>query len=121
PYHEREFTRIVLDDLAEIGALENPVVLWYEGNFGGDLSKITGYSMPDDNERLTLITTIYRGEVPPLELSIDDRLTAYRQAIGFFENSCKGLRQEIDPSMDEVRDFSRRIYEARDSIDVLRV
>ena len=39
-------------------------MLWYEGNFSGALSKITGCSMPDDNERLTLITTIYRGETP---------------------------------------------------------
>jgi hypothetical protein len=121
PYHEREFTRIVLDDLAEIGAIENPVVLWYEGNFGGDLSKITGYSMPDDNDRLTLITTIYRGSIPLRELWSEDKVTAYRQAIRFFENSRKGLFEEIDPSMDDVRDFSRKIYEARSSIDVLRI
>ena len=121
PYHEREFTRIVLDELAEIGAVENPVILWYEGNFGGDLSKITGYSMLEDDERLTLITTIYRGSIPLRELSTDERLDAYRQAIRFFENSCKGLHQEIDPSMDEVRDFSRKIYEARNGIEVLRV
>ena len=90
-------------------------------NFGGDLSKITGYSMPDDNDRLTLITTVYRGSIPLHELSSDERLDAYRQAIRFFENSCKGLHEEIDPSMAEVRDFSRKIHEARNSIDVLRV
>jgi hypothetical protein len=121
PYHEREFTRIVLDDLAEIGAVENPVVLWYEGNVGGDLCKITGYSMPDDNDRLTLVTTIYRGSTPLRELWSEDKVNAYRQAIRFFENSRKGLYAEIDPSMDEVRDFSRKVYEARDSIDVLRI
>jgi hypothetical protein len=121
PYHEREFTRIILDDLAEIGAVENPVILWHEQNFGGDRAKITGYSMSDDNERLTLITTIYRGTIPLHELSSDEKLDAYRQAIRFFEASCKGQYQTIDPSLDDVRDFSRKIYEARDSIEVLRV
>jgi hypothetical protein len=120
-YNEQEFTRIILDELGEEGAVEEPVVLWYEGNLSGRICKITGCSMPDDNERLTLVTTIYRGETPPAELSSDEKLSAYYQAIKFFEDSRNGLYEKIDPSMGEVRDFSRRIFEARDVIDVLRV
>ena len=120
-YNEQEFTRIVLDELGEEGAIEDPIVMWYEGNLSGRISKITGCSMPDDNERLTLITTIYRGETPPADLTSDEKLDAYYQAIKFFEDSRNGLYEKIDPSMGEVRDFSRRIYEARDVIDVLRV
>src|SRR5215207_2842758 len=33
-YSEVEFTRIVLERLAEEGAVENPIVLWQEGHFG---------------------------------------------------------------------------------------
>jgi hypothetical protein len=120
-YNEQEFTRIVLDELGEEGAVDDPAVLWYEGNLSGRTCKITGCSMPEDNERLTLITTIYRGEVPPVELTTDEKLSAYFQAIKFFEDSRNGLYEKIDPSMGEVRDFSRRIHEARDTIDVLRV
>ena len=36
PYHEREFTRIVIEDLSEEGALENPIPLWQEGTFSRD-------------------------------------------------------------------------------------
>src|ERR1700722_3983070 len=86
-YSEQEFTRIVLEELGEEGAIEDPVALWYEGNLSARLSKITGCAMPEDNERLTLITTIYRGETPPVELTSDEKLSAYGQAIKFFEDS----------------------------------
>jgi hypothetical protein len=120
-YNEQEFTRIILEELGEEGAIENPIALWYEGNLSARLCKITGCAMPEDNERLTLITTIYRGEAPPVELTSDEKLSAYGQAIKFFEDSLNGLYEKIDPSMGEVRDFSRRSFEARDTIDVLRV
>ena len=111
----------ILDELGEEGAIEDPVALWYEGNLSGKICKITGFAMPEDNERLTLVNTVYRSDVPPAELSSDDKLSAYEQAIKFFEDSRKGLFDRIDPSMAEVRDLSRRIFESRDVIDVLRV
>ena len=120
-YNEHEFTRIVLDELGEEGAIEDPVALWYEGNLSGKICKITGFAMPEDNERLTLVNTVYRSDVPPAELSSDDKLSAYGQAILFFEDSRKGFFEKIDPSMGEVRDLARRIFESRDVIDVLRV
>src|ERR1700735_3739584 len=69
PYHEQEFTRIVLDRLADEGALENPIPLWQEGTFGRTVYKINGYSIPDDEERLVLIATVYTGELIPRVLS----------------------------------------------------
>ena len=120
-YNENEFTRIILDELGEEGAIEDPVALWYEGTLRGKICRITGFAMPEGNERLTLVNTIYRSDVPPAELSNDDKLSAYAQAIKFFEDSREGLFERIDPSMAEVRDLSRRIFESRDMIDVLRV
>jgi hypothetical protein len=121
PYHEQEFTRIVLDRLSEEGALENPSALWQEGSFDGALYKISGYSIPDDEDRLALITTIYTGEVPPRRLSTDEILGACRQAIKFYECGRAGLHQKIEPSNSDVGDLARRIYEARKNIGVLRV
>src|SRR3978361_1650924 len=120
-YNGHEFPRMILDELGEEGAIEDPVALWYEGNLSGKICKITGFAMPEDNERLTLVNTVYRSDVPPAELSSDDKLSAYGQAIKFFEDSRKGLFDRIDPSRAEVRDLSRRIFESRDVIDVLRV
>ena len=46
-YSEEEFTRIVLDKLADEGALDNPTLLYQEGTFGRTKYKITGFSIPD--------------------------------------------------------------------------
>ncbi|MGJ5051652.1 AIPR family protein [Bradyrhizobium oligotrophicum] len=120
-YSEEEFTRIVLDRLGDEGAIENPTLLWQEGNFARTKYKITGYSIPDDEERLVLVTTIHTGELPPRALSRDEILTALQQAMKFYECSCKGLHTKIEPSNTDASELARHIYEAREQISVLRI
>jgi AIPR protein len=120
-YSEEEFTRIVLDRLGDEGAIENPELLWQEGNFARAKYKITGYSMPEDEERLVLVTTIHTGEVPPRALNRDEILSALQQAMKFYECSCKGLHTKIEPSNTDASELARHIYEAREQIGVLRV
>jgi hypothetical protein len=121
PYHEQEFTRIVLDRLADEGALENPIPLWQEGTFGRTIYKINGYSIPDDEERLVLIATVYTGELVPQPLSKDEILKACQQAMKFYECSCKGLHKQIEPANTDASDLARRVFDAKDRIGVLRV
>jgi len=120
-YSEEEFTRIVLDRLGDEGAIENPTLLWQEGNFARAKYKITGYSIPDDEERIILVTTIHTGEVPPRALNRDEILSALQQAMKFYECSCKGLHTKIEPSNTDASELARHIYEAREQISVLRV
>jgi AIPR protein len=121
PYHEQEFTRIVLDRLADDGALENPIPLWQEGTFGRTIYKINGYSIPDDEERLVLIATVYTGEIVPRALSRDEILKACQQAMKFYECSRKGLHKQIEPANTDASDLARRIFDAGERIGVLRV
>ncbi|MBR1169691.1 AIPR family protein [Bradyrhizobium liaoningense] len=120
-YSEEEFTRIVLDRLGDEGAIENPTLLWQEGNFARTKYKITGYSIPDDEERLVLLTTIHTGELPPRALARDEILTALQQAMKFYECSCKGLHTKIEPSNTDASELARHIHEAREQISVLRI
>lgn len=120
-YSEEEFTRIVLDRLGDEGAIENPTLLWQEGSFARTKYKITGYSIPEDEERLILVTTIHTGEVPPRALTRDEILSALQQAMKFYECSCKGLHTKIEPSNTDASELARHIYEAREQIGVLRV
>jgi hypothetical protein len=120
-YSEEEFTRIVLDRLGDEGALDNPILLWEEGHFARTKYKITGYSIPDDEERLLLVTTVHTGELPPRPLTRDEILGSFQQAVKFYECSCKGLHTKIEPSNTDASDLARRIYEARERISVLRV
>jgi len=120
-YSEEEFTRIVLDKLANEGALENPILLWQEGTFGSDKYKITGYSIPDDEDRLLLITTVYTGEFPPRRINVHEMVAAFTQALKFYESSCGGLHQKIDPANTDAGDLAQRIFELRGQIGVLRL
>jgi len=120
-YSEQEFTRIVLDRLGDEGAIENPVVLWHEGVFEGTKYKITGYASSDEDERILLATTVYTGELPPRTLTREEIMNAIQQAIKFYEFSCKGLSNKIDPSHTDASDLARRIYEFRERTDVLRI
>lgn len=120
-YSEEEFTRIVLDRLGDEGSIENPILLWQEGTFARTRYKITGYSIPDDEERLVLVTTIHTGELPPRAMSRDEILSALQQAMKFYECSCKGLHTKIEPSNTDASELARHIYEAREKFGVLRI
>ena len=120
-YSEIEFTRIVLERLAEAGAVENPVVLWQEGHFGRLRYKINGFAMPDDDERLLLVASVYTGDLPPRTVTRTDLISACEQALRFYQCSRKGLHETIEPSNTDASDLARRIFEAREQITVLRV
>lgn len=120
-YSEEEFTRLILDRFGDEGAIENPVVLWQEGQFGRSKYKITGYSMPEDNERLVLVTTVYTGDIPPRSLEHSELVTTCERALKFYECSCKGLHESMDPSNTDAADLARRIFESREKIGVLRL
>ena len=118
-YSEEEFTRIVLDKLANESALEPPLL--YQRAFGRTKYKITGFSISDSEDRLLLVTTVYLGELPPRTLSADEIRTAIMQAVNFYKCSCDGLHEKIEPSNTEAGDLARCIFEMQGRIDVLRV
>ena len=51
---EEEFTRIVLEKLADEGTLDNPSLLYQEGSFGRVKYKITGFSISDTEDQSCL-------------------------------------------------------------------
>jgi hypothetical protein len=120
-YSEEAFTRLILERLGDEAALENPTLLYAGGNVGKTKYRITGFSIPDTEDRLLLTTTVYTGEVPPRSLSVDEGRTAVVEAVNFYRLSGQGLHQRIEPANIEARDLARRIYDLKDKIDLLRV
>jgi hypothetical protein len=68
-----------------------------------------------------LTTTVYTGEVPPRFLTRDEILGTFRRAVKFYECSCRGLHESIEPSNTDAGDLARQIYNARNRITALRV
>jgi AIPR protein len=120
-YSEEEFTRLVLDKLGDEAVLDNPVALYQEGRFGRTRYKITGFAIPDAEDRLLLVTTVHTGEVPPRPLTAEEIRTALVQAANFYRCSCDGLYAKIEPSNTDASDLARRIFEIQTQIEVVRV
>ena len=118
---EEEFTRIVLEKLADEGSLDNPSLLYQQGSFGRVKYKITGFSISDTEDRILLATTVYSGELPPRRLLADEIRLALIHVVNFYKCSCDGLYEKIEPSNTEASDLARWIYEIQDGIDVLNV
>jgi hypothetical protein len=120
-YSEEEFTRILLERLGDEAALDNPTLLYASGNVGQTKYRITGFSIPDTDDRVLLTTTVHTGEVPPRYLSREEARRAVLEAVNFYRLSCQELHQRIEPANTEALDLARRIYDLKDKIDVLRV
>ncbi|WP_419729199.1 AIPR family protein [Lichenicola sp.] len=121
PYSQPEFTRIVLDRLAEEGVIENPTPLDQEGSFGNTKYKITGFSLDEEEGRLVLVTTIYKDQSPPQAIPVDEIRVAADRAVRFFTCSTRGLHEKIEPSLTDASELARKIYELRDRISFIRV
>lgn len=120
PYSEPEFTRIVLERLADDGIVENPILLFQEGTFGSTKYKITGFSLAEDDERLVLVTTLFRDQWPPQAVPLDELRNAAERAVRFFRCSAKGLHEKIEPSNTEASDLARKLFEIQDRISFIR-
>lgn len=111
PYESEEFTRLTLERLAEEAVLENPIVLMQDGSFGRGRYSISGYSISDEEDRLTLYATIYSGTLPPRAVAAGDLKQAAELAARFLWYSAQGLHEKIEPANTDASDLARRLFD----------
>ncbi|MCB1503607.1 MAG: AIPR family protein [Anaerolineales bacterium] len=121
PYEIEEFTRIVLERLADEGVLENPILLMQDGVFGRGQYSISGYSLSEEEDRLVLFGTLHLGIVPPPECSLPDLRRTAELAARFLWYSLRGLHEKIEPANTDASDLSKRLYGLSDRISHLKV
>jgi hypothetical protein len=121
PYEIEEFTRIVLERLAEEGTLENPILLMQEGTFGRGRYGISGYSLSDEEDRLVLFATLHSGALPPAEHGLPELRQAAEFAARFFTYSAQGLHKKIEPANTDASDLARKLFELSTRISHLKV
>ena len=73
-FKENAFTRIVIGDMTDAGALESPTECHYSGKFKGHEFKVNAYDFPADDSRLDLVVTDYRHPTgdEPAKLNAED-------------------------------------------------
>lgn len=116
-----EFTRLLLDRLAEAGFVENPVALWAQGSFGAARFRISGYALDEEQERLVLFTTIFIGEQAPRALTLDEIKIAVERAARFFLECARGRAHRIDPPSSDAADLARLLADIHHRVSFLRV
>lgn len=111
PYESEELTRLTLERLADEAVFENPILLMQEGSFGRGRYAISGYSISDEEDRLTLFATLYFGVLPPRAVTAGDLKQAAELAARFLWYSAQGLHEKIEPANTDASDLARRLFD----------
>lgn len=111
PYESEELTRLTLERLAEEAVFENPILLMQEGSFGRGRYAVSGYSISDEEDRLTLFATLYVGVLPPRAVTAGDLKQAAELAARFLWYSAQGLHEKIEPANTDASDLARRLFD----------
>ncbi len=112
---EDKFTEIFTDYLTESAEIDD-VTICYHKSRG---IKINGYSINTDENRLDLLITIYKGEIPPDRISKSEIDNAYKWLITFLKKALEGYHfslEESSPTFDMCLD----IYDMRGKLRNVR-
>lgn len=121
PSTEALFTRIVIDELEEIGHFEAAFGLAQEGRVGRSPFQISGYSIDEDAGHLTLFATHYSGDLPPRRVSAAELLKTAERAGTYVAACIGGLADRIEPSNTEAGDLARTVAALGERIDRFRI
>ncbi|KQM76169.1 AIPR protein [Sphingomonas sp. Leaf22] len=121
PSTEALFTRIVIDELEEIGHFEAAFDLPQEGRVGRSPFQISGYAIDEDAGHLTLFATHYSGDLPPRRVPAAELLKTAQRAGTYVAACIGGLADRIEPSYTEAGDLARTVEALGERIDRFRI
>lgn len=121
PSTEALFTRIIIDELEEIGHFEAAFDLPQEGRVGRTPFQISGYAIDEDAGHLTLFATHYSGDLPPRRVPAAELLKTAERAGTYVAACIGGLADRIEPSYTEAGDLARTVAALGEKIDRFRI
>jgi AIPR protein len=117
-FREMAFSRMLAEDLDAAGVLEAPVICHCEHGRATGSFKVSGYSVPEEDNRLDLLVTVYQPgphqEIPTLNAGDVD--TSFNKVERFLSRALDGLHDELEPSLPE-RYMAERIHQLKGSFD----
>lgn len=116
-FEEDEFTRYMLDILADAGEVDDYTICYHKKN----RLKLNAYQFNEDEDILDLFVSIYSKSVPPETIGKGEVETAFRKVQGFFDASVKGYHKKGLEETAPAYDAARLIYEAQKKRKILRV
>lgn len=110
------FTRRMIETLVESGELEEALSAYHRDRG----VEVSGYGV-DDEDTLNLISSDYRGEIPPGSVTRTDVSTAFRRLEGFWER-CRDrpYHEDLEESSD-AHDMARHIHRVAPRVRRIRM
>lgn len=119
-FKENVFTRILTEDLAAAGALESPVVSYYEQAGSSAAVKVNAYSIPEEDSCLDLVVAAYFNDDTPRRLQGSDLERLIGMGTRYFQAATKKLHQQVDHGSESYA-MARAIYDSKERLDRIRI
>lgn len=123
-FRENVFTEYVMELLSgEVGIVEYPVAVHYQGEIGRGQARINGYALADDDQEqdtIDLFVAVYRGFYEPTKVLNKELEDSAKQAVRFFQGALGDLHARLDPAHDPFA-MAQRIHEARSRVKRARL
>ncbi|MEA2601079.1 MAG: hypothetical protein QOF89_2071 [Acidobacteriota bacterium] len=109
-FRETAFVGIVADHLEEIGMLDAPVICYHQGRWGNAFIRLNGYAVPEDQERLDLLVTIFGDTGKPQSVSSEEIIRCASQAARVISAAKRRIHEKMEKASDAYG-MMRRIAE----------
>lgn len=106
-FMENAFVETVAEHLAEIGMIDNPVVCFHQGRLGAGVTRLNGYALPDDSERIDLMVAIFDGGVDMRSVQTADLTRVAQQAARALQAAARNVHKEMEKASDAYAMMSR--------------
>ncbi len=117
---QEAFTHLLLEELIEIGTINDFEICHLRKKLGRGIAKVNGYSISESEARLDLFTTIFRADPEVSVLSTKEVVDAYLQAGRVFAFAKSKDYEKMDPASSE-RLMFEQLHDAFHDFSSLRI
>lgn len=116
-FRENVLTDIFAEELSASGVLESPDVCHYDGGKAAGSMKVNGYAVPEEDSRLDLFVTLYRGPADQVTtINAADVDGAFRKLERFLGRALGGLHADLDPAGNQYL-MAEHVHRLKDQTD----
>ena len=119
-YKENVFTRLIVENLAEAGVVDDADVCFYSGRLGNGIARVNGYGISDGEDRVDLFATVYIGSGSAETASWETLQKVFKQAVRFLTLAFTGRHADMEPSS-EAYAMAERIHSLRGQLANARI
>lgn len=99
-FQETAFVDLVSEQLADIGAVDNPSVCFHRARLGNSLMRLNGFAIPEDRERVDLFAAIFSDTEQPRSVPSDEITRSAMMAAQAISAAARRIHERMEKSSD---------------------